>query len=321
MGRNRTTNKHLPRRMQFKSGSYYYVYRINGKDVWERLGRDYGTALLKWAEIAGRKLEHERTITHAIAHYIETESHRLKPKTLSGYRQSATRLIPVFGKMELADLTPNHVYEYLKRGGNVQANRDKALLSVVYTAARAWGWHSGDNPAKGIRRNPEFARTRYVTDDELTRLIACAPPQIACIIRFAYLTGMREGDVLNVRLADLTNDGIRVIQGKTGKEQIIQWSEALHAVVADARGLRRRVGSLWLFAGRNGQGYTGDGFRAMWRRVKLRAQLADVRFHDLRRKAGSDITEEHARALLGHEDARTTRKHYRVLSETVKPVR
>jgi len=307
--------------MQVKGGGYYYTYRKDNKLIWEGLGRDYGVALLKWAEIEGRKLEHERTVAHAIGHYLETESHRLRAKTLSGYKQSAAYLIAVFGKMDLSEVTPNHVYEYLKRGGNVQANRDKALLSAVYTTARSWGWYCGDNPAKGIRRNPEFARTRYVTDVELAKLIACASPQLACIILFSYLTGMREGDVLNVRLADLVDDGIRVVQSKTGKVQMIEWSDALRSVVAEARGLRRRVGSLWLFAGRDGQPYTGNGFRAMWRRVKLRAELADIRFHDLRRKAGSDITEEHARALLGHQDARTTRKHYRVGTERVKPVR
>lgn len=321
MGRNRSLNKHLPKRMHEKCGCYYYVYRDNGKNVWENLGRDYGAALLKWAGIEGRKLERERTVSHAIAHYLETESNRLKPETMAGYRRSAARLIRMFGEIELGDLEPNHVYEYLRRAGNIQANRDKSLLSAVYTAARAWGWYKGDNPAKGIKRNPESARQRYITDSELSALVAAASPQIALIIRFAYLTGLRQRDILRVRLSDLKEDGIWIEESKTGKRKIINWTSDLRAIVSQTRALRRRIESMWLFFGRNGQAYTGDGFRAIWRRVKLRAGIPDIRFHDVRRKTGSDISEEHARSLLGHSDARTTRKHYRVKPEQVNPAR
>lgn len=321
MGRQRKTGKHLPRRLQFKHGAYYYVTYRDGLKVWEGLGRDYGVALLKWAEYEGRKPESARNVEHAIAHYLETERHRLRPATMTGYNRSSARLIAVFGNMELCDLKPSEVYEYVRRYGNVQANRDKALLSAVYSAARTWGWFAGDNPAKGVRRNVERARKRYVTDAELGKLVDSASPQLASIIRFAYLTGMRESDILRVRLGDMSDDGIRVDQGKTGRQQLITWTEELRAVIADARAARGRVSSLWLFAGRAGQPYTGDGFRAMWRRVKLKAGLADVTFHDLRRKAGSDVSDEHARALLGHQDARTTRKHYRAKPEKVRPVR
>jgi len=322
MGRKREHDKHLPKRMQAKGGGYYYVYRKDGKYVWESLGRDYGAALLKWAEIEGRKINHERTVESALAHYIETESQRLAPATLDKYKKSAGRLIPIFGKMELTDIKSHHIYEFLKRSGTVQANRDKSLLSAAFSAARNWGWYEGIDPTKGLQyRNTESPRQRYVTDSELSKLILCASPQLSCIIRLAYLTGLRQGDILKIRLSELTDDGIFVHQGKTGKNHIIEWSGELRAVVAEARSLRRRIGSMWLFAGRDGQPYTGDGFRAMWRRVKLRAKLPDVTFHDLRRKAGSDVDEEHARELLDHSDARTTRRHYRAKTSRSKPVR
>src|SRR6187402_235304 len=185
MGRARASLKHLPRRMQMKAGTYWYVYQKDGKNIWEKLGREYGLALLKWAEIEGRSPSTNRTISHAIGHYIETERGRLKPKTVAGYEASAAHLIGPFGKMRLADLTANDVYEYLKRGGNVAANRDKALLSAVYTAARSWGWYAGENPCSGVRRNPERARSRYITDSELASLVVAAKPQMACMIRLA----------------------------------------------------------------------------------------------------------------------------------------
>ena len=50
--------------------------------------------------------------------------------------------------------------------------------------------------------------------------------------------------------------------------------------------------------------------------------MADVRLHDLRGKAGSDVaTQADAQRLLGHADGKVTGKHYRRRPERVNPVR
>lgn len=40
---------------------------------------------------------------------------------------------------------------------------------------------------------------------------------------------------------------------------------------------------------------------------------------DIRAKAASDIEQEHATLLLGHESGKTTQRHYRRLPTRVKP--
>ena len=42
---------------------------------------------------------------------------------------------------------------------------------------------------------------------------------------------------------------------------------------------------------------------------------------DLRKKVGSDIDLDHAQALLGHTAAETTRRHFRLRGERVKPAK
>jgi integrase len=76
-----------------------------------------------------------------------------------------------------------------------------------------------------------------------------------------------------------------------------------------------------LFLARDGASYTSSGFRASWRLVVARAKLSNIRFHDLRRKAGSDADDlDHAQELLGHADAKVTRKHYRAKPVAVQPI-
>lgn len=53
----------------------------------------------------------------------------------------------------------------------------------------------------------------------------------------------------------------------------------------------------------------------------IRGVLPDIRFHDLRRKSGSDADDDaHAQALLGHADPKVTRRHYRAKVTAVRPI-
>ena len=79
------------------------------------------------------------------------------------------------------------------------ANRLMALLSKMFSLAIRWEMRT-DNPAKGVERNPEERRYRYLTGDELRRLteaLAVHPSRAAAnAVRLLLLTGARLGEVL-----------------------------------------------------------------------------------------------------------------------------
>lgn len=143
---------------------------------------------------------------------------------------------------------------------------------------------------------------------------------------FKYLSGLRQGDILRLRLDQLKEDGIHLTVGKTGKRIVINWSDALRDAVDAVRRLQRPVRGLFLFCNRKGQPYTGNGFRSLWqRRMKsaLATGLLKERFreHDIRAKTASDVEREHATELMAHLDAKTTAKHYRRKPEIVRPLK
>lgn len=329
MPRRKEQDTHLPPRLRLKHGAYYHVAVVDGSQSWQWLSRDYGEALLKWADLEAETIPRGRKVEDAITHFLATRGKELAPKTRRGYAHSAKQLIAVFGRMALLDLKPRHVYEYLQRcPKKYQANRDVALLSVVYKWANAWGWtepEPGYNPCRKVPRHSEEPRRRYVTDAELEQLTAAASPQMRCMIVLSYLTGIRKSDMLGIRVANITDEGLLLrpskTKGSTGRVQLFEWTDALRAVVREAQGLRRRVSSLFLFSTRHGQPFTESGFDSNWQRLRERAQLPDVRWQDVRRKAGSDVDLEHAFQLLGHVDRRTTKRHYRAAPERVKPVK
>lgn len=312
--------KGLPKRLHRSHGAYYYVCRIAGKVKWRKLSADYGEALRMWADLEGGKVSIAWTVEQAIGHYLAVSARRLKPSTLTGYADNAKVLIPVFGKMPVGDLTKAHVYSYVVKRGNVAGNRERALLSAVYAHLAMAGIFHGENPAAGLQyRNPEGVGKRYVTDGELSALMAASGERMRLLVRFAYLTGIRQHDILAMHVSNATEAGIAFTESKTGKDRLIGWTDELRTLWRLAAGMR--VGKVPLFLTRDGVAYTSSGFRASWRRVKIRAGLPDVTFHDLRRKSGSDAeTEADAQALLGHSDGKITHKHYRAKLVAVKPI-
>jgi len=313
-------SRRIHKRLYFDHGAYYYVARSGGKVKWTKLSADYGDALRKWAEIEGGAKPRAWTVGEAIAHYLTVSAQRLSKITLAGYAQNARHLLPVFGHVSIEDVTRAHVYAYVVKRGNYAGNRERGLLSAVYAHLGRSGVFNGQNPAGGMRfRNPEKPRKRYVTDEELHALLAAASPRMRNLFSFAYLTGMRQADVIGLRLTAATDEGIAYTMQKTGEAHLIAWTDELRALWKEAA--RSRIGAQPLFLARDGIAYKSSGLQAATRRIAKRAGLVDLHFHDLRRKAGSDSVDlGSAQELLGHVDSKVTRRHYRAKLVAATPV-
>lgn len=90
-----------------------------------------------------------------------------------------------------------------------QANRTIALVSKMFELSIKWGWRS-DNPVKGIERFHEEKRHRWLSEEELARLIAALDDhpnsKAANAIRLQLLTGARIGEVLTSKWTDFDFD-------------------------------------------------------------------------------------------------------------------
>ena len=224
------------------------VWYVRDSVLWVKLGREYGPALVKYAGIVGEKPE-VRTIQQAIAQYMERATTR-KKKPLRAYRRwlqdQRANLAPIFGYVEPQDLEASDVYRYLIERGDVQANRDRALLGDLQPRISAF---KGDDPTKKLQfRNEEVPQKRYLNDGELAVLLDTASPKLSCILLFSYLTGLRQSDVVRVKLSDFDEvDGLFIDTSKTGAVVPIAWSDDLRACVEEASRLWTRKGRSYLF--------------------------------------------------------------------------
>lgn len=327
MGRQRKSNKHLPERVYFKTGHYYYV-DLNNK--WHNLGDQLSKAMIKWASLVEGAFN-GNTMNSLFDRYMTEVSPTKAPQTFRDNIAEMKNLRAVFGEMAPEDVTPKDVYAYLDIRGKkarTRANREKALLSHVFTMAIRWGVVS-DNPCRNVRKLTENKRDRYVTDEEFKVVRDHAPEMIQHAMDFAYLTGLRKGDILKIKLADLKEEGILIEVSKTGKRQLILWSDALKDCVNKIRKSKNTLRGLHLFSNRRGQPYCVSGFDSIWQRLLRQLHKEEIikerfRFHDIRRKSATDAEQfagrEFARQLLGHEQQKTTAIYISGISK-IKPLK
>src|SRR5688572_16233609 len=102
MARPRKHDKHLPQRVHFKHGAYYYVKG----GIWTRIGTDLNAALAEYARImdapkGGMSKLVDRVLTH-----IEP---KLAKSTVEQYRIASRRVKDAFFEFAPHQVMPKHV--------------------------------------------------------------------------------------------------------------------------------------------------------------------------------------------------------------------
>lgn len=252
--------------------------------------------------------------------------HELATETRKDYRKYGAKVNIVFGKMKPDNIKPEHIRKYMDKRGvksRVQANREKAFISRVFR----WAYERGKvkmNPCQGVKQFKEKARTRYVTDTEYNALLEVAPDVVKIGMELAYLCCARQGDVLDLKKAQLLEEGILIVQSKTSVPQIKAWTERLHSVISMSESLPLRPGisSIFVIHQQSGSRFTRDAFNAHWMKAKKSAcekfpeMDFNFTFHDLKAKGISDLSGSlnEKQEIAGHKNASQTARYNRKIS-------
>lgn len=205
-------------------------------------------------------------------------------------------------------LTGTKANNYQDKVSASTVRRDWNLLSAACNiAVNEWKWLSS-NPLKGVKKPPApAARDRLVSDDEMKRLIAASgyttdelktstAKTIAAFL-FAIETGMRIGEICNLTWprVDLESRVAHLDKTKNGTKRDVPLSSRAIEI------LRQLPNSdLTVF------GMTTQSVDALFRKVKTRAGVEDLHFHDSRHMAVTQLAKkvdvlELAR-MIGHKD-------------------
>jgi integrase len=218
-----------------------------------------------------------------------------------------------------------------KSGATYVANRTIAVLSKMFSLAIKWGYRES-NPTKGIERNTEHLRRRYLKGDELARLTAALAQhpdqQAADAVRLCLFTGARRMETLSARWADVDlGEGVWSKPPSSTKQKQhhqVPLSAPARALLARIREQqqsadRRRLLPEYVFPGTGARGHRVE-LKKDWRQLCKAARIDGLRLHDLRHSFASQLASGGASlpligALLGHSNPSTTHRYAHLFSD------
>lgn len=312
------------------------------KRPYTSLGNDLQKAILKWAEIEANLIVEANSFNALAIKYREEVLIQKRPNTKDMQGRFMKKLCAVFGHMQLNEIKPPHIAEYLDTSEfKITANREIQLMSAMYTKAIRWGWCE-TSPTRDVARNEEKQRNRYITDEEFITLRSKADEELLCIIDLAYSTGLRISDIRNIRRKRPDKEVMEAriqkldvvfsyIDGemlysehiKTGARQYFYLTGFLLDAVTRAKAIKRKISSPFLFCTRQGKPHTKSGFDSKWKRFREKVGILDIHFHDIRAKAGTDakMMGKNHQALLGHTDISQSEKYVKArMIEEIEPL-
>lgn len=158
------------------------------------------------------------------------------------------------------------------------ANRVLALVSTVFGRAVEWSIVE-TNPVRGIRRNREVSRDRFLQSDEMPRFFAAVMDEPNDIVRDFFqillFTGARRDNVLSMAWSDINLDGAvwRIPMTKAGESLTVPLVDA----ALDLLKARRAAdpSGVFVFPGTGTSGHLIEPKKA-WRRVFDRDELFQI---------------------------------------------
>ena len=234
------------------------------------------------------------------------------------------RLLPVFGDLTLAEITSEMVAEYrnkrLQEVKPATVYQELSLMRRMFNVARKeWKWTTY-NPVADVSFSVgnKNARDRWLTHEEEQELLkhATNPWWLRPLLITALHTGMRKGEILNLKWADVDfkRRCITVQKSKNGTKRTIPMSNTLYNTLYNMK-IRDISGRVFPISDRS--------LRAAFSKTIEKAKIEDFRIHDLRHtfatrlvQAGVDLYK--VKELLGHKTIAMTMRYAHHYPESLR---
>jgi integrase len=152
-----------------------------------------------------------------IGHIVEAlgniELQKLKKKHIEDWLKAIPKTPPVSrnGQPLPVDMTDPEVQRRRKDTANRNLTTLKAALNYAYNEGKV----ASDKPWRTVKpfRGVGSARIRYLSMDEVTRLLNACPPDLRALVNGALLTGARLSDLTGMVVGDYLPDSEAVMVG------------------------------------------------------------------------------------------------------------
>ena len=261
----------------------------------------------------------DHTFNDMMDRYLKERSITKAPASRQRDEQCLAHLRDAFGPLTLAEITPKLLAAYkAKRRETAKpatVNKELGLVRHGFNVAiREWEW-CRDNPMQRVcMETVRNERDRWISSEEEGRLLANSAPWLQDMIVFALNTGMRRGEILNLQwqAVDLIRQVLVVMRSKNGEKRTVPLNSRLVELLR--RKATMQAKGSFVFSSAASTLVDARNLTRSFRLAAKKAQLIDVRFHDLRHtfatrlaQAGVDLYK--VQRLLGHKSAAMTQRY------------
>ena len=252
-----------------------------------------------------------------------------KASTQQEYRRSVRLFIdPVIGEMRVSQVQRKDIaaLHHGLRDKPYQANRTLGVLSKMFSMSEIWGWRQdGSNPCRHVKRYKEHQRERFLSEEEIGRLgevlrdAEDEMPSAVAAFRLLLLTGCRMSEIRDSAMG-ACEEGLHRASRREGRPA---------CGAAGAGGPRGAVSHYPERTTTPGSSPANcpashlTDLQRPWRRIRKRADLEDVRIHDLRHSfasralaLGESLTMIYK--LLGHTQVQTTARYAHLARDSMQ---
>lgn len=228
---------------------------------------------------------------------------------------SLKHLTAFFKNALLSNITPEAIEQYRvkRKAGDISPatiNRELACLKTLFNKAVEWG-KIENNPAVHVKKFKENnGRERFLTDDEMNRLVETASLNLKPILTIAMNTGMRKAEILSLQWKSINFQDryISIEDSKSGKSRNIPMNDLVFETFRTMPKVHEFV-----FYNRKTKGYIKD-IKTAFKTACKRAKIKGFRFHDLRHSAASAMVRNGidlvtVSKILGHSSIQMTMRY------------
>ncbi len=251
-----------------------------------------------------RTLKAELTLQEVFDEFYEKEvkpNHRAwkeEKRKYDGY-------LSMWGNRRLSTITQDDVKE-LKRtlkeqkkrndsgNGEVQANRVLSFLKTIINYARREMKYKGENPCVGVDKYTEQSRARFIQEPELPKFFKAIQEEPNTAFRnfvlVALFTGQRRENVLTMRWDEISMEReewiIPAEKFKGKRPHVVPLVGPVMQVLKEAKESAANGLTEWVFQSDRTKTHWVEP-KTAWARLLTRAELSDLKIHDLRRTLAS----------------------------------
>jgi len=247
--------------------------------------------------------------------FLKHQKSRITPKEYTRQKGVLEKhCMPFFGQSKMADIRRATIQSYItKRAGDVAAGTVvKELNTIKRLFHLAVEWEIVPiNPVQGIKPpGVPAGRVRYLEPKELTKLLKACPEYLRPIVGLGVSTGMRRGEIMSIRWANVDVARARILLTVTKNgEPRYAYLNGLSLQVIESLATANHKTTDKLFPG-----ITPAQVTVAFVRACKTAEIDDFSFHDLRHTAASWLRMKGAdihtvAQLLGHEDLRMAARY------------